>query len=100
MREEDLPAVMAIDRAVGWPHDEERFRYLLADEETRGFVAEGAGVVAGFAFAGVGEPVGWLGALAVDPAQQGRGVGMALGRAIDAFFQESPGCDTAVLEAY
>src|SRR5215218_3443305 len=100
MREEDLPAVMAIDRAVGWPHDEGRFRYLLADGETRGFIAEDAGAVAGFAFAGVREPVGWAGALAVDPARQGRGVGTALGRAVDAFFRESAGCDTALVETY
>jgi GNAT superfamily N-acetyltransferase len=100
MREEDLTAVLAIDRAVGWSHDEARFRYLLADGESRGLVAEGAGTLAGFALVGVREPVGWLGALAVDPAWQGRGIGMALGRAADTFFRESDGCDTAVLEAY
>ena len=65
-----------------------------------GLRSGGRGPLAGFAFAGVREPVGWLGALAVDPERQGRDVGMALGRAIDAFFQEAPGCDTAVVEAY
>jgi GNAT superfamily N-acetyltransferase len=100
MGEADLPAVLAIDRTVDWPHEEARFLYLLEDGETRGFVAEREGVVAGFAFAGLREPVGWLGAVAVDPAQQGRGVGMALCRAADTFFRESDSCDTAVLEVY
>lgn len=100
MVDDDLPAVLAIDRAVGWPHEEARFRYLLADPETRGLVAEVAGRAVGFAFVGLRGPVGWLGALAVDPGHQGRGVGAALGRAADAHFRTSGGCDTAILEAY
>lgn len=100
MHQDDLPAVLAIDRAVGWSHDEARFRYLLDDAETLGFVAERGGAVAGFAFAGVREPVGWLGALAVEPGQQGRGVGRALCHAADTFFREADGCDTAILEAH
>lgn len=97
MTADDLPRVVAIDRAVGWPHTEERFRYLLEDEETRGFVAERAGEVAGFAFAGVREPVGWLGAVAVAPEQQGHGVGTAVCAAADAFLRAQ--CDSAILEA-
>ena len=100
MLEADLPALLAIDRAVGWSHTEARFGFLLNDTETRGFVAEDGGVPIGFAFAGIREPVGWLGALAVDPEQQGRGAGMALCRAADTYFREDERCDTAILEAY
>lgn len=98
MVEADLPQILAIDRAVGWPHTEARFRFLLNDTETRGFVAEDAGLPIGFAFAGIREPVGWLGALAVDPAYQGRGAGMALCQVADAYFREDTRCDTAILE--
>jgi hypothetical protein len=49
MEEADLPAVLAIDGAVGWAHDEGRFRFLLADAESRGLVAVADGVLAGFA---------------------------------------------------
>lgn len=97
---DDLPAIMAIDRAVGWPHTETRFRFLLDDAETRGLVAEVAGAVTGFAFVGVREPVGWLGALAVAPEWQGRGVGRALCRAADDYFRADERCDAAILEAY
>ncbi len=97
LRADDLPTVLALDRAAGWSHDEAAFRYLLDDAETRGFVAERDGAVAGFAFAGVREPVGWLGSLAVDPMWQGRGIGTALCLAADAFFREAA-CDTAILE--
>lgn len=100
MVEADLLQILAIDRAVGWPHTEARFSFLLNDSETRGFVAEAAGVSLGFAFAGIREPVGWLGALAVAPAHQGRGAGMALCRAADTYFREDVRCDTAILEAY
>lgn len=97
---DDLPAIIAIDRAVGWPHTEARFRFLLEDDETRGLIAEIAGAPVGFAFVGVREPVGWLGALAVLPEQQGRGVGWALCRAADDYFRADERCDVAILEAY
>jgi ribosomal protein S18 acetylase RimI-like enzyme len=100
MTEDDLPAVLAIDGAVGWRHDEDRFRYLLAAPDTRGVVAEDAGTVGGFAFMGIREPVGWLGPLAVDPAHAGRGLGSALVREADRFFREEARCDAAILEAY
>jgi GNAT superfamily N-acetyltransferase len=100
MVETDLPQVMAIDRAVGWPHTEARFSFLLDDAETQGLVAETAGMPIGFAFMGIREPVGWLGAVAVDPAHQGQGAGMALCRAADRYFREDVRCDTAILEAY
>ena len=96
--EDDLPQILAIYRAVGWPHTEARFNFLLNDAETRGFVAEVAGEPIGFAFAGIREPVGWLGAVAVDPAHQGQGAGMALCRAADMYFREDARCDTAILE--
>jgi len=100
MVEADLPQILAIDRAVGWLHTEARFSFLLNDTETRGFVAEAEGTPIGFAFVGIREPVGWLGALAVDPAQQGRGAGQVLCRAADTYFREDGRCDTAILEAY
>ena len=100
MTEDDLPAVLAIDGAVGWRHDEERFRYLLAAPDTRGIVAEDAGAVGGFAFMGLREPVGWLGPVAVDPAHAGRGLGAALVHEADRFFREDERCDSAILEAY
>jgi GNAT superfamily N-acetyltransferase len=100
MVEADLPQILTIDRAVGWQHTESHVRFLLDDAETRGFVAEAAGAPIGFAFAGIREPVGWLGSLAVDPAHQGCGVGMALCSAADTYFREDARCDTAILEAY
>lgn len=96
----DLPAILALDRAVGWPHTEARFRFLLDDAETRGLVAEIAGTPVGFAFVGTREPVGWLGALAVAPERQGRGVGWALCRAADDYFRADERCDAVILEAY
>ena len=98
MAADDLPMILAIDRAVGWAHAEARFRFLLDDTETRGLVAELAGDLVGFAFVGVREPVGWLGALAVDPAHQGRGAGWALCRAADDYFRTEERCDAAILE--
>ncbi|CAA9544807.1 MAG: hypothetical protein AVDCRST_MAG88-314, partial [uncultured Thermomicrobiales bacterium] len=74
MRHDDLDRVIEIDRAVGWPHARDRFQYLLEDEDTHALVAEVGDVVAGFAFAGVREPVGWLGAVATDPAYRRRGI--------------------------
>lgn len=100
MTEADLPAVLAIDGAVGWRHDEGRFRYLLAAPDTRGIIAEAGGAVGGFAFMGLREPVGWLGPVAVDPARAGRGLGTALVREADRFFHEEERCDAALLEAY
>jgi len=99
MTEDDLPAVLAIDGAVGWRHDEERFHYLLAAPDTRGAIAEDDGAVGGFAFMGLREPVGWLGPVAIDPARQGRGLGTALVREADRFFREEERCDAAILEA-
>ncbi len=99
MRPDDLPRVMAIDRAVGWPHRPERFVYLLEDGETRGLVAERAGVVAGFAFAGARPPAGWIGPVATDPAHRGRGVATALCREADRFLRDEARCDAALLEA-
>lgn len=100
MTEDDLPAVLAIDGAVGWRHDADRFRYLLAAPDTRGTIAEAGGAVGGFAFMGLREPVGWLGPVAVDPAHAGRGLGTALVREADRFFREEARCDAALLEAY
>jgi len=100
MAEDDLPAVLAIDGAVGWRHDEERFRYLLAAPDTRGVITEDGGAVGGFAFMGLREPVGWLGPVAVDPARGRRGLGTALVREADRFFREEERCDAALLEAY
>jgi len=100
MTEDDLPAVLAIDGAVGWRHDEERFRYLLAAPDTRGVIAEDGGAVGGFAFMGLREPVGWLGPVAVAPGRAGRGLGTALVREADRFFREEERCDAAILEAY
>ncbi len=99
MRPDDLPRVLAIDRAVGWSHAPDRFQYLLEDEGTRGLVAERAGEVAGFAFAGLREPVGWIGAVAVAPAHRRQGVGTALVAAADAALRADPLCDAAILEA-
>lgn len=99
MTEDDLPAVLAIDGAVGWRHDADRFRYLLAAPDTRGVIAEDDGAVGGFAFMGLREPVGWLGPVAIDPARQGRGLGTALVREADRFFREEERCDAAILEA-
>jgi ribosomal protein S18 acetylase RimI-like enzyme len=100
MAEDDLSAVLAIDAAVGWRHDEDRFRYLLVAPDTRGVVAEVDGAVGGFAFMGLREPVGWLGPVAVDPPRAGRGLGAALVREADRFFREEERCDSAILEAY
>lgn len=101
MRHDDLPRVMELDRAAGWRHDRDRFQYLLEDEETRGLVAEVAGAdgAVGFAFAGVREPAGWLGAVAADPTYRRRGVGTALCAAADRHLRQHPGCDAALLEA-
>ncbi len=100
MAEDDLPAVLAIDGAVGWRHDEERFRDLLAAPDTRGVITEDGGAVGGFAFMGLREPVGWLGPVAVAPARAGRGLGTALVREADRFFREEERCDAAILEAH
>ncbi len=100
MTEDDLPAVLAIDGAVGWRHDEDRFRYLLAAPDTRGVIVEDSAAVGGFAFMGLREPIGWLGPVAVDPARAGRGLGTALVREADRFFREEERCDVALLEAY
>ncbi len=100
MTEADLPAVLAIDGAVGWRHDEERFRYLLAAPDTRGVIAADGGAVGGFAFMGLREPVGWLGPVATDPVRAGHGLGTALVREADRFFREEERCDAALLEAY
>lgn len=99
MREDDLPRVMAIDRAVGWPHAQERFQYLLEDEDTWGLIAERAEGIVGFAFAGVREPLGWIGALAVDPAFQRQSIGLTLVTAADTILRDDPRCDAAILEA-
>ena len=99
MRHDDLDRVIEIDRAVGWPHARDRFQYLLEDEDTHALVAEVGDVVAGFAFAGVREPVGWLGAVATDPVYRRRGIGGALCAAADAWLRADPRCDAAILEA-
>ena len=95
---DDVDAIVAIDRAVGWAHPEALVRFLLDDAETRGLVAEVQGAAVGFAFVGVREPVGWLGSLAVVPAQEGCGVGWALCRAADDYFRTAENCDVAILE--
>ncbi|MCC6350128.1 MAG: tRNA (adenosine(37)-N6)-threonylcarbamoyltransferase complex dimerization subunit type 1 TsaB [Candidatus Eisenbacteria bacterium] len=88
LREDDLPAVVAIEQRVfGDPWPESLFRELLTTPErssaagryfSRARVAEREGAIAGYAVSTVGEPAASLENLATAPGQRRNGVARAL----------------------